>query len=317
MKNLLVLVLVFTLLITSEVFADEQKTITINMISPAGVRNNFLRILTDQIQKSRSDVKFVFAIHVGAAELIALRNLATSAPMDNKVGVFSMNALNSIAILNEKEAREPIEKLSFVLHLVEIPTAIITNPKSLINSPKDLINYIKNSALTAGSPGRGALPYWLYVIEKAGGNLKNFQYINYNGPTVGILDVVSNRLEFAAMNIGDVAPMIRAGKIKPIGLASRQKLAAFPELPLIPDYLPGATYSAVWVLAMAPGSTAEQVTFIRDMFVLAMNQPECLQFIQDNYMQVRPEFQSPESAVKRMLDLRKKWRPYILDSDSQ
>lgn len=307
----------FAALLMSNVFADDQKTITVVLTSTSGVRNNLMRLLTDQIQKSKPEVKFVYASHPGAAELIGFQYLASQAPTGDKIGAFSVNALNSMAILNEKDLKVSVDKLSFVSHLAQTPTVIIANNRLQINSPKEFMTYVRNSVVTVGGSGVSSLPYWLYIVDTMGINPKNLQYINYKDTTSGILDVVGNRIEFSASNVSDAAAMIRDGRVKVVGLASRQRLAAFPDLPLIPDYIPGATYAATWALALPPGSTAKQVKFFQDMFVPALNRTDTLKFLDDGLMQSRPELQTPEAVVKYMLALRKKWRPYILPPGSQ
>ena len=94
-------------------------------------------------------------------------------------------------------------------------------------------------------------------------------------------DVLAGQVELMFAAVGNVQAHIKAGKLRALGVTSRQRLAAFPDVPAINETLAGYESSA-WFGLFAPGR---------------MN-PELAKRLSDA---ARAAIQSPE--VKRRIEL--------------
>ena len=101
------------------------------------------------------------------------------------------------------------------------------------------------------------------------------------------------------------------GQIKILGIAGEQKLSAFPNTPLIKDYVPGLNVYACWNIVLPKGAPQEVVQWYLDNFIPAIRSAESKKFFDENMMFITRESHSPEGLRRDMTALRAQWQPYV------
>ncbi len=91
---------------------------------------------------------------------------------------------------------------------------------------------------------------------RAGIKLQSIPYTR--GPAAAISDVASGRVSLIIENYGGVAGAIQSGQLKPIAVASPERLPEFPDLPTVAETIPGFA-AAGWVVMVAPKGTPAPV----------------------------------------------------------
>jgi tripartite-type tricarboxylate transporter receptor subunit TctC len=80
-------------------------------------------------------------------------------------------------------------------------------------------------------------------------------HIPYKGTAQAIVDVVAGRVPILMSDVAPAAPLIKAGKVRALGVSSTTRVAVLPEVPPIADNgVPG--FDAVaWLMLVAPAGT--------------------------------------------------------------
>src|SRR5207253_1613659 len=80
-------------------------------------------------------------------------------------------------------------------------------------------------------------------------------HVPYKGSLPALNDVVAGHIELMFCDIPPAAGMIAADKVRAIGVSTKERLAAFPQVPTIDDAgLPGFDVAG-WFMIAAPGET--------------------------------------------------------------
>ncbi|MBK9609756.1 MAG: hypothetical protein IPO58_26565 [Betaproteobacteria bacterium] len=106
--------------------------------------------------------------------------------------------------------------------------------------------------------------------------------VNYPGTTQAATDLAAGRLDFMITDPGVIKPFLQAGKLRILGISSKQRLATYPDVaPLAESGLPGYEYAS-WVGVFAPaGTPPEAVRRMNQAFVKALADPATEKFLTD------------------------------------
>jgi tripartite-type tricarboxylate transporter receptor subunit TctC len=83
-------------------------------------------------------------------------------------------------------------------------------------------------------------------------------HVPYKGPPQALTDIVGGHVQFMIASIQTSLPLARSGKLKGLGVTSRERSAAAPDIPPIADTLPGFV-SIGWYGVLAPKGTPRAV----------------------------------------------------------
>lgn len=156
------------------------------------------------------------------------------------------------------------------------PVFVVAHPSVPANNLRELVALARkeNSALSYGSSGNGGgthLAGELFNIE-AGTRL---QHIPYKGSAPAMNDLLGGQVQLMFSDAPTALPQIKAGRVKVLGVASRQRSAMLPDVPSSTESgLPGyEAYS--WAALFAPAKTPQPLLDkINADFNTAMNDAE-------------------------------------------
>ncbi|MEI7784507.1 MAG: tripartite tricarboxylate transporter substrate binding protein [Betaproteobacteria bacterium] len=182
-----------------------------------------------------------------AAEAVA------KAPADGNTLLMSFTSHAINASLYPSLPFDPIKDFTPLTMVSSSPSILVAHPSLPVRNVSELVK------LARDKPGRlnfaiGALGSSLHLAGdafkmKAGVFIVN---IPYRGTAPAVQDVLAGQVELMFAAIGNVQAHIKAGKLRALGVTSRQRLAAFPDVPAINETLPGYESSA-WFGLFAPG----------------------------------------------------------------
>jgi tripartite-type tricarboxylate transporter receptor subunit TctC len=127
-------------------------------------------------------------------------------------------------------------ELAPVSHLASGPLVLVVHPSLPVKSVKELIALAKAKpdALNVGSAGNGSLPHLCAELFNASAGVK-IVHIPFKGSGAAVIDVLSGQVPIYFMNILQSLPLIKAGKLRALGVTSPQRSAIAPELPAIAE----------------------------------------------------------------------------------
>ncbi len=130
------------------------------------------------------------------------------------------------------QARE----LAPVSHIASGPLVLVVHPSLPVKSVKELIALAKAQpgALNIGSAGNGSLPHLSAELFNTMAGIK-IVHIPFKGSGAAVIDVLSGQVPIYFMNVLQSLPMIKSGKLRPLGVSSPQRSAIAPDLPSIAE----------------------------------------------------------------------------------
>jgi tripartite-type tricarboxylate transporter receptor subunit TctC len=140
------------------------------------------------------------------------------------------------------------------------PNVMVINPNVPAQSVAEFIAYAKSQPgkLSYASGGNGSSAHMSMELFKSMAGL-DIQHIPYKGSSPALTDVVAGQVVVFIGNMPPTVPLVKAGKLRALGVTTKSRSALMPELPTIAEAaLPG--YETVaWFGVLAPAGTPPDV----------------------------------------------------------
>jgi tripartite-type tricarboxylate transporter receptor subunit TctC len=155
-----------------------------------------------------------------------------------------------------------------------IPNVLLVHPKVGANSVAELIDIAKKNPgkLNYASQGSGTTSHLTAELFKSmAGNLQ-IAHIPYKGTAPALTDLLGGQVDMMCDNLGVSLAHVRSGKLKALGVASKNRFPGLPDVPALGETLPGFE-SIAWFGIVAPprtpGPIAEKIAAgVRDAIKL-------------------------------------------------
>jgi tripartite-type tricarboxylate transporter receptor subunit TctC len=137
---------------------------------------------------------------------------------------------------------------------------VVVNPSSGINSIADLIAAAKAKpgGLNYGTFGPGTSAHLAGELFNSLAQVK-LTAVHYKGAAPAITDLLGGTIQVMFTTVASAAPLVKAGKLKALAVASAQRASAFPDLPTIAEAgVPGYAAES-WYGVFAPAKTQPSV----------------------------------------------------------
>ena len=142
----------------------------------------------------------------------------------------------------------------------ENPMFIAVNPALGVNTLPELIALAKKQpgTISIAVTGVGRLTHLtgLVLQERAGIQLLPVPY--NGGPATALADVGSGRVSMIIEGYSGILGAVKAGAVKLIAVAARERLPQFPDLPLASETIPGFSATG-WQVLVAPLATPKPI----------------------------------------------------------
>jgi tripartite-type tricarboxylate transporter receptor subunit TctC len=195
----------------------------------------------------------------GASGIPAV-TLASKAKPDGYTLVFGTEQTHgSNTALFKSLPYDPIKDFTPVAELWESVMIETFNAQIPGSSIKDFVTYAKaHPGLKFGSNGIGSTPH-LGVVDFANREGINMVHVAYTSQGELLTDLANGNISAVFMTYGAMRPLIDAGKIKVLAVASTKRLAVLPNVPtMIESGVPNYT-SVSWDALFAPAGTPKPI----------------------------------------------------------
>ena len=170
------------------------------------------------------------------------------------------------------QARE----LAPVSHIASGPLVLVVHPSLPVKSVKELIALAKTQpgALNIGSAGNGSLPHLSAELFNSMAGIK-IVHIPFKGSGAAVIDVLSGQVPIYFMNVLQSLPLIKSGKLRPLGVSSPQRSPIAPELPSIAEAgLKGFDMTNWYGLLVQGGTPRDVISKLQQEVARILNLPE-------------------------------------------
>lgn len=140
------------------------------------------------------------------------------------------------------------------------PLVLVVHPSLPARSVKELIALAKSrpGEINFGSAGSGSLPHLSGELFSTMSRVK-MVHVPYKGAPAAYVDLISGQIHLYFMAALPSLPMLKAGKLRALGVTSVERSAIAPGVPTIAEAgLPGFDMTN-WYGMLVPGATPRQV----------------------------------------------------------
>ena len=143
--------------------------------------------------------------------------------------------------------------------IAKVPFILMVNPALPVASAQDLVRYAKEKpGLPFGSSGVGS-PHHLFMELFKTTTGADFTHVPYRGSLPAVTDVAAGHIQLMFCDYGPAEPMLKAAKVRPLGISTRTRLETAPDIPpLVEAGIPGFD-AAAWQMLVAPAATPRPV----------------------------------------------------------
>jgi tripartite-type tricarboxylate transporter receptor subunit TctC len=192
----------------------------------------------------------------GAGSTIGTADVARATPDGYTLVMAGSGSLAISPTLYKELSYNPQKDFTPIALMAKVPFILVVNPALPIESVADLIKYAKEhpSMLTYGSGGAGS-PHQLYAELFKSMTGIEMTHVPYKGNTPAMQDLIAGHISLMFSDATGGLPMVRAGKVRALGVSSIERLPSAPEIaPLAELGVPGFD-AAGWGMVVAPAHT--------------------------------------------------------------
>jgi tripartite-type tricarboxylate transporter receptor subunit TctC len=225
---------------------------------PAGTANEvFARIVAQKLGELWKSPVVVEAI-AGAGGVVGTQALQKAAPDGYTLGwVSSPHAINPAIYANLPY--DPVKDFRPIANLASTPLVFVAKPSFPGNTIADLLAAARKQpgGLNYASNGNGSASHLATaLLENASG--ARFTHVPYKNTGQMTTDLVSGRVDFAALGVVTSLQFVQSGKLKALAVTSAARAPLLPDVAAVAETVPGYETKA-WMGVIAPKGTPDAV----------------------------------------------------------
>jgi tripartite-type tricarboxylate transporter receptor subunit TctC len=171
---------------------------------------------------------------------------------------------------------DPVRDFAHVTLLATLPSLLVVHPSVPAKSVQDLIALAKAQpgALNYASGGAGTSSHLLMEMFNVQGGIRTV-HVPYKGTGPAIIDHVAGTIQVAFSTVIAVLPYVQSGKLRAVGISTRERLAMLPDVPTIHESGIAGFDGGSWQGVVMPnGTPREMVNTVNTELVRILKAPE-------------------------------------------
>ncbi len=234
----------------------------------------------------------------GAGGLLAIK-AAVDAQPDGYTLVLFGSTIWLFPFLRDNVGYDPVKDLAPISLAMSSPNIVVIHPSLPVHSIKDLIALAKAKPgqLNYGSSSIGASTHLAVELFKSMAGL-DIVRVPYKGTAPALIGLTSNQVQVMFSTMTGAIPLIKAGKITALAVASAQPSALFPELPTVAASLPGYESASITALFAPAKTPAARIIRINQEVARYLRTPEAKEMLLKS--NIEPIASSPQELTRTM-----------------
>ena len=236
------------------------RPVTIVVPYPAGGGTDILGRWVAQRLEERLGRSFIVENKPGAGGTTGAGFVARANP-DGYTLLMAPSPTMAVAVtIYRNLAYDPAADFVPLALIAQTPFVLVVNPALPVHSVEELIRLAKErpGELSYGSAGPGT-PHQIYAEMFKSMTGIAMAHVPYRGSLPLLSDVVAGHIPRAFIDFGPSVGMLRAAKVRPLGISTKVRLAQFPDIPPIAEAgVPGFD-AASWQMIVAPARTPRPI----------------------------------------------------------
>jgi tripartite-type tricarboxylate transporter receptor subunit TctC len=224
---------------------------------PAGGADTVVRIVAPWLAE-RLGQPVVIENKPGATTNISIQAVVGSPP-DGYTLLFVAASAAVNASLFDNLPFNLVRDIAPVSGLVDFPLVMVANPSVPAKTVAEFIAYAKANPgkITIASFGTGSTSHVAGELFKAMAGV-NLVHVPYRGGAPMLTDLVGGQVQVGFDVMTTSLPHIRAGALRPLGIAGKHRFEGLPDLPTIGETIPGYEANS-WAGVGVPRDTPTEI----------------------------------------------------------
>jgi tripartite-type tricarboxylate transporter receptor subunit TctC len=238
--------------------------------------------------------------------------VAARSTADGYTLLFANDFLATNPPMLKSTSYDPLKDFVPITKVGTVATAMAVHPSVAASNLKELMALSRGKPLNFGTPGVGSVPHLVGEMLNLDGVLR-LVHVPYKGSGPAITDTIGGQIEMVVTTLSSLAPHIRAGKLRGIGVIGPNRASFMPELPTFAEGGGPPINADIWYGLFAPAGTPEPVVRrLHEASMQALAQPDLLERLRKAGYE--PTSSTPESLGTLLKTDLEKWRRVVSDA---
>jgi tripartite-type tricarboxylate transporter receptor subunit TctC len=228
-------------------------------IAAGGGMDTIGRAIAEKLQE-RLRQPVVVENRTGAGGVVGVDYVAKAAPDGRTLLLMDISTVLH-KWLHKSVPFDVIEDFVPIAQVATTPILLFADPSLPVADVEQLIAHAKANPgkLSAGTPGIGSPHHLALAMLNVTAKI-DITHVPYRGTAPALNDLLGGQIPMIWATPNAVVQFVETGKVKPLGVASLQRIALLPQVPTISENaLPGFDVG-VWFGIAAPAKTPREVT---------------------------------------------------------
>lgn len=253
---------------------------------------------------------------VGASGNIGTDHVAKSVP-DGYTVLMAYSSHASNAALFDKLPYDTLRDFQPVSLIGTVPHIILVNPALPVKTVSELVRLAKArpGEITYSSPGNGTPLHLATELLKVTAGL-DMRHVPYKGASPAMVSTMSGETQLTITTIVVASPLVKAGRLRAIAVASEKRVSTFPSLPTVAESGIKGTESSSWYGMLVPAGTARPIVDrLRAALLKALAAPDVRARFAEQSVEISGNL--PEAFDKVIRDEIAKWSKVVKASGAK
>jgi len=214
--------------------------------TPGGATDNISRIITAKMSELLGQ-QVMIDNRAGGGGTIGTDAIAKAAPDGYTIGLVTVSMFTMAPALYEKLPYDSVKDYTPMAGMAVWPNMLVVHPSLPVKTVPELIALLKANPgkYNMASSGSGT------TIHLAGEMFKQLTgtdmvHVPYKGSAPALQDLLSGATQIMFDNMPSAWPHVQAGKLRALGVTSKSRNKAAPDVPAIDEFVPGYVVE-VWM----------------------------------------------------------------------
>ena len=214
--------------------------------TPAGATDNISRIMMAKVSELLGQ-QILIDNRAGGGGTIGTDAIAKAAPDGYTIGLVTISMFTMAPALYAKLPYDPVKDFTPIAGMSVWPNMLVVHPSLPAKTVPELIALLKANPgkYNMASSGSGT------TIHLAGEMFKQMTgtdmvHVPYKGSAPALQDLLSGSTQIMFDNMPSAWPHVQAGKLRALGVTSKSRNSAAPDVPAIDEFVPGYVVE-VWM----------------------------------------------------------------------
>lgn len=287
----------------------ERPVTVVVSFAPGGMTDIVTRLLSAELGK-RLGQTFVVENRPGAAGQVGTELVARQKNDGYTLLVSATGHVIGPAV-NDKVRYDPVKDFAPIAILARAPNLVVVNPELAVKTIPEFLAWGKSQpGIPYGSAGFGGSTHlggeWLKQITGI-----PMEHVPYKGASPATNAAVAGEIKVAVQDSMSVAPFLKSGQLRAIGVASAQRSKLFPDLPTFAEFGVKGLDVYTWLGFYAPAGTDPAIVAkLNAATNEIMNSPDMVQRLAaQNSEPLGP--MTPQQVLTFVADEAAKWRHVV------